>query len=271
MNMPNTRQRSPRRLATLAVAATLLAACGSSENEPGQASGEQPVAPAATDPPVTTAAPTTTAPTTTIAPTTTAAPTTTTTEPPCEVKCPIEDTDYALIGASVAAYNSGDWDTWLGTIADEAPFFATPIGDQTTALVEFDFIWSAAMNEVWTLGECLDIRGDIHCEVTIEDDLHRGLADVGLEPAECKIIVAIDDGLVDWKKYDLYPCHSGYDVAMHTFGGWFSVSYPGEVAIDGHHYRGWNQPDITAGQRAQDHLQIWLDSGPVVFGESLDH
>ena len=163
MNMPNTRQLSPR-LAALAVAASLLAACGSSEKEPGQASGEQQVAPAATDPPVTTAAPTTTtAPTTTIAPTTTAAPTTTTTEPPCEVKCPIEDTDYALIGASVAAYNSGDWDTWLGTIADDEPVFATPIGDQTTGLVEFDFIWSAAMNEVWTLGECLDVRGDIHC------------------------------------------------------------------------------------------------------------
>jgi hypothetical protein len=153
-------------------------------------------------------------------------------------------------------------------VEDDEPVFATPVGEQSTVLVELDFIWSAAMNNVWTLGECLDIRDDIHCDVTIEDDLHRGLADLGLEPGECKLIVAVEDGLVDWKRYDLYPCHTDYDVAMHTFGGWFIVNYPGEEPIDGAHYRGWNQPDTTAGQRANDHLQIWLDSGEAGLGES---
>jgi hypothetical protein len=214
----------------------------------------------------TTAPTTTTARTTTIAPTTTAVAITTTTEPPCEIKCPIADTDYALIGASVAAYNSGDWNRWLDTIADEEPVFATPVGEQTTVLVEADFIWSAAMNEVWTLGECHDVRGDIHCDVTIEDDLHRGFADLGLEPSECKIIVAVNNGLVDWKKYDLYPCHAGYDVAMHWYNGWFLANYPGEDSIDGPNYRGWNQSDTTAAQRAQEHLQIYLDSGEATLG-----
>lgn len=50
--MFNTYQHPLRRFAAFAVAATLLTACGSSDTESGEASGEQPAAPAATDPDV---------------------------------------------------------------------------------------------------------------------------------------------------------------------------------------------------------------------------
>ena len=45
----------------------------------------------------------------------------------------------------------------------------------------------------------------------------------------------------------------------------FMPDYP-EDSIDGPNYRGWNQSDTTAAQRAQEHLQIYLDSGEATLG-----
>lgn len=247
---------SPRpALAAIGLAALLFSACGASDSSATEATTAatelsnpaSATSPPASSPPASSEpAPATTATSTT---------TTTTTEPPCEVKCPVAEEERAVIQGSIDAYNSHDWQRWLASVADDEPAFATPVGPQTPALVEFDFIWSTAMSDIWTLGECLETRGAIKCDVTMEDDLHRALA---IAPSECSVSMTIKGDLADWTQYNLFPCHSEYDVAMHQFGEWFLANNPGVDSIWGHHYRGWNQQDTTAGARAAEALDEYV-------------
>lgn len=249
--------------ALLAVGLTVLTACGDSDTAP--AAGPSPQATAAstmapTTPPATAATTTEAVPDTTEAVTatepTTAAPTT---EAECTSNCPITESERSAIEAMIDTYNVGDWQAWLATLTDEMPTWATPVGNQSTELVQFDFNWSASLNEVWTLGDCVQRPFDIYCAVTIEDDFHRGIAVLDIGPSECSIAVRVEDGLVDLLGYDLYPCHEDYDNAWHGFGGWFETTHPGDDPIHGVHYRGWNQTDPEAPARAAAALPGFLE------------
>jgi hypothetical protein len=262
--------RSP--IAGCAVAATLLlASCGSGDAAPS-AAGDASAAAVDTENTSTgdssNGTSSTVAVTTTEVPPTTAPPAegsddsvlpTATTEPPptsdpCEVKCPIGDDERAAVQRTIDAYNSGDWEAFLATVVEAEPDWETPIGPQSADLVRFDFGWSAALNGVWTLGECFTTHSDVACDVSIADDVHRGLGPIGLPPSECRIYVQFVDGLVDIRRYDLAPCHSKYDSAFHGFGRWFEENYPDLDPVQGLHYRAWNQTDLTAPARAAEHL-----------------
>ena len=266
--------RRPRRVsALLATGLIVLAACGDGDEAPVAQPSPEATTASTTTPPTTEAplAATTTAavPETTEAapepePTTsaTAAPVPTT-EPECTVDCPITESERSAIEGMIDAYNAGDWQAWLATLTDEMPTWDTPVGKQPTELVEFDFNWSASLNEVWTLGDCVQRRFDIFCEVTIEDDFHRGIAALDVGASECSIAIRVEDGLVDLLGYNLYPCHEDYDHAWHGFGGWFETTHPDDDPIQGVHYRGWNQTDPEAPARAVAALPEfleWVDS-----------
>lgn len=208
--------------------------------------------------------------------TTTQAPPTTDSEPvtteACSTKCPLDDETAASVEAIVDAYNGGNWDDFTRVLQDPEPEWDTTAGPQNPDLVRFDFLWSTAMNEVWTLGECFEANGSIVCDVIMEDDLHRGLSSLGLPVSECRLFLRSDDaGGLEIIKYELFPCHAEYDVAMHAYGDWFERTYPDLDPIAGFHYRGWNQTDETAGPRAAAHLEEYVASGEAELGEPSSH
>lgn len=275
-----------QRAALLTVVISMSAACGGSD-EPDEGAAGQPVASSTAAPPTPTTSSSSltrpTAPPSTAAPTTIPAPTTApatdstaatvtappTTEPSCSGSCPPTDEERALIDGFVEAYNDGDWEAWTALLVDDEPTWQTPIGLQNAALARFDFEWSAGLNDVWTLGDCLQRSFDISCEVTIEDDVHRALAYRDLKPSECRFAVSItDEGLIDTVSYDVVPCHEGYDSVFHVLGGWFQEQYPDEETVHAAHYRAWNQPRPDRAERVIEVLPefvAYLDA----VGESL--
>lgn len=255
--------RGPRRAAVRRVAATVAAvwcvsACASGEALPAAADVAPTPTVAATTVAPTTVAPTTAAPTT-MAPTTLAPTTVPPTTESCGAFCPLTDEQQAATDAFFEAYNGDDWTTFAELLAtDEPTWVMTPTITQTSEQIRYDFIWSDAMNEVWTPERCVNQYGLVSCLVSMEDDLHRLLAPYEMEPSRCQLSFEVTDGKVLPKRYDaLSGCHLYYDGAMHFFGAWFSDAYPDQPPIHGVHYRGWNQTDETAGRRAADHLDEW--------------
>lgn len=248
-----------RALLFLVMIVLFAGACGSTDeaNTAITAQAEETTAPTATS---TTATPTTTS---------TEAEVTTTAEA-CVSNCPVDAETMTQIDAIFDAYNSHDWQLFTDTLQDPEPSWTTPLGDASAELVKQDFIWSTALNDRWTVTDCVDADVRIICTVLIEDDLHRALAPLGLEPAECRFFLGPkDDGVMDIRQYEITPCFNGYDIAMHAFGIWYETSYPDEDPIQGFHYRAWNQPDETAGDRAASVLAEYIASGEASLGEPL--
>lgn len=253
-----------RRPAAVLVATCLsLVACGASEpaDEAGPPASTTPGTERAESPPQstpTTARQTTMPPTT--APPTTAPPTTAppTTEP-CGLSCPLTDEQQAAVDAFFEAYNGGDWDALLVTLATDEPewsFGSTAV--QGTELMRDDLIWANAMGQVTTVDKCFSQNESvIVCLVQIEDDIHRLFAPYGMEASRCKMAFDhVEDGLIP-RSFNAFDCFGIYDGVMHAYGGWFAAEYPDLDPIEGVHYRGWNQTDETAGARAAEHLAEW--------------
>ena len=242
----------------LAVTILAAAACGGSDGESAPL-GEEAVA--ATTAPPTTAAPTTAAPTTVEA-TTTIAPTTAppTTEP-CGSQCPPSDADQVLLDEFFAAYDGGDWDAFLATLGTDDPTWRfSPTQTQPADLMRYDMIWAHAIGQTTEPESCVDQYGTIRCTVIIEDDFHRALIPYGGTSSTCTMSMTIEDGGVVPGDFSGFDCFRGYDLMMHLYGEWFAEQYPDQPRIDGFHYRAWNQTDETAGARAAEHLDEFIEA-----------
>lgn len=272
----DTGRRMRRFVAGLALVSVAASACGGDDESAAADAAPVPTRAASTSPAPTTAVPATfpvtePEPESTTPDTAIEATTPPTTES-CGAFCPLTDEQQAATDAFFAAYNGDDWQAFLDVLATEDPSWTiTPEISQDAELMRYDFIWSASMNETWTPERCVDQYGVVSCSVAMEDDLHRLLAPHGMEPSVCQVSLEVVDGRALPKRYDaLFGCHRIYDGAMHFYGAWFDGAYPEEEPIQGAHYRGWNQTDETAGERAATHLDEWAVEVDAAFADGGD-
>lgn len=249
-------------VAAFLVLAVLVAGCGADPVDVDSSADPVPSATTSTEDVTSTTAEASTS--TAAAPTTTASTRPPTTEAPdCDAECPLSADELAAVQEMLDAYNAADWEAFTASQRSDSPEWNSPVGFINNDYVRWDFIWSEAMSEIWTLGDCYGTDDGQTCRILIEDDLHRALE---LDPSDCRFwfdIAPDASGALTAKitEYVLEPCHRGYDSAMHAYGAWFERTYPGEEPIQGLHYRAWNQPDETAGERAAAHLDEYIASG----------
>ncbi len=247
---------SPRTTASVGLALVLLlGACAGSDEATDAADGS------ATVPPSTVASETST---TAAAPSTTTTETSTTTAPSTTEACDtcLSEEAEAAIGAFVAAWDEGDWETFSAIQGGGELEWEADIGTATEAHIDADFRWGVALNQDVSIERCVDANGAIACDLVFEDDIHRATAAFGLEPSVCRFNFRVDDGVVEVVREEIGTCFTGYDQAMHTYGTWFEETHPDLEPIQGFHYRAWNQFGDGAPERAVEYLDDWIATFP---------
>jgi hypothetical protein len=167
--------------------------------------------------------------------------------------------DMTAIVALVDAYNTGEWDAFSAAMGTTEPSWETGFGTAQDIHIRADLEWAAALNQTWTLGDCVGAEGFVVCDLTVEDDFHRALGeDWGVPPSECGLTVNVAEAPPVITRYRIDSCFLGYDLMFHAYGSWFESAYPEQEGIEGFHYRAWNQFGEGAPERAAAHLDEWV-------------